>query len=334
MLAIRAMIGVVVLVSVASFSAVLTPLDAQAALAVRNISQDTVVDPAVISARMNAVVAELDLYTRGDPPDTLRPLIDSTRALALRTPTVRSRAVREEMARRVLAQLATIRASLPAAMTSGARAVRARATGAPSPGVFILVPDVVFTFGYSYSAINSGHANTAEIETNLIGAAAGVVFDALGEERLGKYLKDNLGVGTGFPLDTGARLTGSAGIALGQTVVGRVRLLPALTVEELDAHDMRVPEELRTALPNEKSFSLPALSVTVVPGTAFVGRLLPLITVGYVAPQYFPGGPFNAVAALFSSKRSDYRRVGSSGWTLGIAVPLTGVKRATVDPQP
>src|SRR4051812_19605685 len=80
-------------------------LVAQAPLAVRNMSRDTVPDPESVAAQMNAVVSELDLYAPERMEASLRALIDSTRRLALRVPILRSPKVRDATVSEVMARL-------------------------------------------------------------------------------------------------------------------------------------------------------------------------------------------------------------------------------------
>jgi len=54
-----------------------------------------------------------------------------------------------------------------------------------------------------------------------------------------------------------------------------------------------------------------------------------IASVSVITPVYFPGGPFEAITALFSDDAKKYERHGSVGWRIGIHVPLRIVKETT-----
>jgi hypothetical protein len=207
------------------------------------------------------------------------------------------------------------------------------AAGAP-PHIFTAVPDVVFTIGLSATAGPSKERyGSTDLETNLIGAAAGVVFDALGEKKLAEYLKNNFAAGAGFPVNKsrGKRtLTNHAAIGLGEAKLGSMRVWPALGTEQTDTSDRRIPESVVTSDVAQKSWSAPTLAVSALSEQWLIdiraGKLRPIFTLGIRFPQYYPGDPYQAIAALFSSSREKYRRAGGYRFTAAVAVPLLKVK--------
>lgn len=199
------------------------------------------------------------------------------------------------------------------------------------PALFLVGPAVNFTLGYSYNSSDSGDVHAVELGTNLVGAAAASVFGALGEDRLAKFLRENLSVSTGFPTHSGGKLVTSAGVALGEIPVGRIILWPTLSITQVDTSDRRLPGELRSS--TEKSWSYPALSVGILYdkwlGCFKADRCYPpVLVLGATAPQFYPGTPFAALGALFTDNREKYQREGKWGVNVGLAIPLRALKKA------
>lgn len=199
------------------------------------------------------------------------------------------------------------------------------------PALFYIGPAVNFTLGYNFSSASAGDVHSLELGTNLVGAAAGTIFDALGEDSLAKFLRENMGVSTGFPTHRGGKLTTSAGIALGEFEVGAVILYPTLSMTQVDTTDRRIPGEVR-ADSSQESWSIPALTV----GVLTADNLLcfkaercypPVFVLGVTMPQYYPGNSFAAIGALFTDNRSKFRREGSWRFNAGVAIPLRALRK-------
>jgi hypothetical protein len=218
-----------------------------------------------------------------------------------------------------------------AALTLG---LSARAAASSPPHIFTAVPDVVFTIGLGVTGGPSAERyGSTDLETNLIGAAAGVVFDAIGEKKLAEYLKNNFAAGAGFPLNksTGKRtLTNHAAIGLGEAKLGTIRVWPALSTEQTDTSDRRIPQDVVSSDQTQKSWATPTFAVSLMREAWLTdiraGKLRPIITVGIRFPQYYPGDPYQAIAALFSSSREKFRRAGGYRFSAAISVPLLKVK--------
>jgi hypothetical protein len=225
-----------------------------------------------------------------------------------------------------------IATQVPAGMLSQSLVVRAASPGPPQ--IYTAVPDVVFTIGIGLTGGPSAERYAGvDLQTNLIGAAASVIFDALDEKKLAEYLKNNLASGVGFPTNRnrGKRtLTNAAGIGLGEAKLGTLRVWPVLGTEQTDTTDLRVPRSVVASQQGQKSWSTPTLAVAALPEDWLLairaGKLRPIVSLGIRFPQYYPGDPYQAIAALFSSNREKYRRAGGYRFTASVAVPLLKVK--------
>jgi hypothetical protein len=201
------------------------------------------------------------------------------------------------------------------------------------PGVFVAVPEVVFTVGYehTFKRKDQPDGGGVSIGTNMLGAAVGTAFDAIGSSSLQDYFKKNLSAGLTIPTGSDTRMSGALGVGLGKSVTFRdITIWPTLSFEQLDTADARVPDTLHVLGPKESRWSQPALSVAIVYPRLLErisdGRLGFIGTIGIRLPHYYAGDTFSAVGALFSSKRSDFRRAGGAQFTVGIAIPLLPVK--------
>ena len=173
----------------------------------------------------------------------------------------------------------------------------------------------------------------------LVGAAAGVVFDALGEERLATYFKQNLSVSTGFPTHRGGKLVTNAAIGLGAVDLGGAMLLATLGMSQVDTSDRRIPNGLLVQAAEQESWAFPTLSVALLsrrwlPCFADGKCYPPVVVVGATAPQFYPGSPLAAIGALFTENRKAYRREGSWGINVGVAVPLRALERPKAPERP
>ncbi|MDF1502436.1 hypothetical protein [Roseisolibacter sp. H3M3-2] len=196
-------------------------------------------------------------------------------------------------------------------------------------------PAVNFTLGYNATRAASGRrgwAQDVELGTNLVGAVAGAVFGALADAKLGTYLKQNLAVNVGIPTVRGRRITSTAGIALGELPAGKVVVWPTLAMTQMDTADRRIPAELGRSVPDQATWSAPALTLGVLYtenlGCVREGKCFPpVLVLGATVPQYYPGNPYAAIAALFGDDREKYRQTGGWRLTAGLAVPLRGLTR-------
>ncbi len=181
---------------------------------------------------------------------------------------------------------------------------QARAPAPVSPQAFDLVPAVVFTAGW---ALTDGTDMTTQhsfaVSTNLLGAAVGDLFQAIGAPDMKDYLSKNVAVGTSFPAGEGGRLSGFVQLGLGEMrlplpILGRaVALWPALAVEQLDVADRRTPATLVTLDTTRQAWTAPVLSLgmTFWSGQKLRERieraeLTPIVSFGLMLPYYFPGG--------------------------------------------
>jgi hypothetical protein len=222
-----------------------------------------------------------------------------------------------------------------------------RATAAGTvPQVFTSLNNIVFTAGVDVSvsrnardanARGSGTTSSFSIATNLLGATAGSGFDAIGAEGMKTYLTQNIAAGTAIPMDKSNSLTAFLGLGLGQYAIGSVTLWPVINVEQTDTADTRTPVSLRSVKTDQKTWSAPTIGIGIVLPEgwykkASLGKAGLIPTIGVRVPHYYPGDPFAAIAALFSTKRSEYVRAGSAVYTFGLALPLTKAAAAQQSP--
>ena len=200
--------------------------------------------------------------------------------------------------------------------------------GITIPQAFTTMKDVVFTLGYELAVGKSAGTNgSVSLATNLLGAAAGAAFDAIGSTEMKNYLSSNIAAGTALPTGPRNSLTSFVGLGLGKVPLFGATLWPAINIEETDTADTRTPRELLSIRSDQKTWSAPEFDLGIVLPDGFISKLgmgkIGLIpTLGIKAPHYFPGDPFTALAALFSAKRSDYVRAGKSLYTFGLVIPI------------
>jgi hypothetical protein len=165
---------------------------------------------------------------------------------------------------------------------------------------------VVFTIGYDHSwGTGFSSVSSFTVATNLLGATAGSIFDALGSKSLKDYFSRNVAAGTSIPSGSRNTLTAQIGLGLGKRDIWKVTLWPAINFEQTDTADTRTPLELRTRNPGQKVWSAPTFALGIVPPalkTPLLDRLTFIPIVGVRVPHYYPGDPFSALAALFTSK--------------------------------
>ncbi len=223
-------------------------------------------------------------------------------------------------------------------LDSAARASIARTTFSLSGQVATLsappalanIPEVAFVIGGAMVvAKDRPGIGVVEVSTNLLGAAAGSAFDAIGSNALKEYFQDNLTIGTGFPIGGTHRLTATLGVGLGTLRIGNFGVWPAISVQQFDSSDARVPRALVAANPGQQNWSSPMISLAVAPwGLVRLqerisrGRLQPIFTVGVRIPYYYPDDPFAAVAALFTGQRVAYQKSSSPAFEVGVFFPL------------
>jgi len=200
------------------------------------------------------------------------------------------------------------------------------------PFIFVAVPDVVFTVGYEYAPSRGEQPaiSSTSLGTNLLGAAVGSAFNAIGSKSLQDYFTSNISAGLSIPSGSRTRLSGAVGVGLGGVSFRGVGLYPALSFEQLDSADARIPGSLVQRRPKESRWSQATLGVAIAYPKLLQnvanGQLGFIASVGLRLPHYFAGDPFSAVGAIFSTKRSEFERAGKSQLTFGVALPLMRVK--------
>lgn len=216
------------------------------------------------------------------------------------------------------------------------RQVRILATGNP-PAAHTLVDRVAFSVGYFMNAADGRHpAHDAAVSTNLLGAALGTAFGALGNPQLSGYLERNVVMGAGLSIADENKISGAFGLGLGGVQVRSWSLWPVLNIEQVDTTDGRVPADVRQLRPTEGTWSNVALSVGIVPYSqktftdrVAAGRAAPVLVVGLSLPVYYPGDPAATLAAMFTDNRRRFERSGKLGLLMGVSIPLLRLDKAT-----
>ena len=220
--------------------------------------------------------------------------------------------------------------------------------------VSTLVPDVAFTIGPELS-FGGQTVGTFGISTNLLGAAAGTAFDALGADKLKQYFQDNVAVATVLPTNGVKKITAQIGLGLGGLAFGsqvirvnetttktvpRITVWPALQIDQHDTSDARVPSDLKTRFSDQKSWASPSIAIALVPWSeeeieqrVKARKFVVIPTIGVRLPYFFPGESFDALAALFSKRRTDFERGGKTQVTIGLAVPFPKVSPPSPPPS-
>jgi hypothetical protein len=199
------------------------------------------------------------------------------------------------------------------------------------PAIFNRVRDVVFTIGYegAFERGDQPSYDGVSLGTNLLGAAVGTGFDALGSESLKNYFMNSLSAGVTIPSGSDTRMSGALGVGLGGIDFRGISFWPTLSFEQLDTADARVPRDLIADSPEESRWSQATIGVAIayprLVERVAGGQVGFILTLGLRLPHYYPGDTFSAVGAVFSSKRTDFRREGRSQFTIGVAVPLLKV---------
>jgi hypothetical protein len=208
------------------------------------------------------------------------------------------------------------------------RSFSARASTVPA--IHAAVPDVVFVaLGGASLGSGFGPALTVGLSTNLVGAAAATLLQALGTDPLAAYMKKNFAIGMSVPLTGSTRLAGEFGVGLGEMRGSRSTWWPALNLVQMDTSDARLPVNVIAVDSTRGSWSSLQFSVAWIPmnverfrARVGCGKLVPVWTFGVAAPYYYPGDPASAVTAIFGERRSTYRRAGGARFSVGVAVPL------------
>jgi len=216
----------------------------------------------------------------------------------------------------------------------------AASTPPPIPAIQTLVPDVSFTVSYG-TAVAKGARGGVGINSNLLGAAAGTAFDALGSKPLQDYFTNNLGVGAQIPTSGDGKLSSAIGLGLGGVTVGGYGFWPALGLQEFDSGDQTLSALLTTQNPAQKTWSqlvfgvgVPLFGLSGAIERICEGRLAPVLSVGISLPYYYPGNAYTALGAVFTSRRNDYVHVSGTRLLLAIDVPLLKVgARPTYDTE-
>jgi hypothetical protein len=193
--------------------------------------------------------------------------------------------------------------------------------------------DVVFTLGAGLSAGPGKEIGSGGFNTNLIGAAAGAVFDAIDATPLKDYMLNNVSAGTAIPFNGSTKLSAQITLGFGGLDLGKAQIWPVVGLEQTDTADARTPRALVTRNPSAGNWSSPLFAVGLVPMSLTKtqenlgkGKLVPIISIGLRIPYYYPNDPFSALVALFTNKRSDYVKEGKVRFEAGITIPLTRVR--------
>jgi hypothetical protein len=202
----------------------------------------------------------------------------------------------------------------------------------PIPAIFTLVPQVAFTASYGGSVVSSRFASGLGFNTNMVGAAIGSAFDALGSGALKEYFTNNVAVGASVPTSGGGKVSSDLGLGLGGVRIGAWAFWPVLGLGELDSADTRLPSELLQRKPAAATWSQLTFGVGVPFGGVNsairrmrCGKLAPVFSVGIRLPYYFPGNAYSGIAAVFTSRRNEYEKIGGASFLIGVDVPLLKV---------
>jgi len=206
--------------------------------------------------------------------------------------------------------------------------------GLPVPGTATLVPDIVFSVGPEFYSGATNSLTTIGISSNLLGAAGGAVFDALGSATLKDYFSKNVSVGTAFPTNgDNKKLSAQLGLGLGGINLRAITIWPVLNFEQTDREDGRVPTSIKEGAPDEKNWTSPIFSVAIVPFATKAledrlraGKLVPIPVLGVRLPYYYPGDVFTALGAVFTSKRADYVSSGKAQFIIAVSLPLLRIQ--------
>lgn len=203
--------------------------------------------------------------------------------------------------------------------------------------IFHLAKDVSFTTGVNFLFRSAKDVDSQlDLGTSLLGALAGSAFDAIGADPMKKFLTDHLAVTTSVPFHGSERIQMTAGVALGQVEFPvpfikpstRLILWPVANFASTDTLDRALPREVYATNKSSSSWTSFHFDVAITTRKAVdaikAGKagMTPFVTVGIAAPYYYPGGPFEAAAALFGNGRTRYTHASSPRLSLGIAVPL------------
>lgn len=202
--------------------------------------------------------------------------------------------------------------------------------GVEVPQIFNKIPEVVFTLGTDVT-LGSKSTTGVSIGTNMLGAAAGAAFNAIGSETLKNFFTNNISAGTTIPASRDTRISAQLGLGLGEIGVPHVTLWPVLGLEQVDTADRRFPKELVAMNPDQQAWTTAIVSVAIVPNAFLTrfgeGKFALIPSVGVRLPHYYPSDPFNALGALFSTKRQSFERAGKSEFLVSLSFPLRRVKQ-------
>lgn len=207
------------------------------------------------------------------------------------------------------------------------------------PAVHVLVPEVVFVVGAEAAQLAPDEKNSwvgiVGVSTNLVGAVIGTGFEALGSGSLKEYVTNNFSVGAAIPTSGPHKFTSQLGLGLGTLTIGRFTLWPAINIEQLDTADARIPHSVFAADSAEANWSRPGIGLAIPFGSTNAvverirsGHVVPIFTIGYTVPYFYPGNSVAALAALFTAKRNEYVKTGRGRFSIGVSIPLLKVKPA------
>lgn len=207
----------------------------------------------------------------------------------------------------------------------------AASTAPPISAIQTLVPDVSFTASYG-TAVTRGARGGIGVNSNLLGAAAGAAFDALGSKTLQDYFTNNLGVGAQIPASGNGKVSAAVGLGLGAVTLGSYGFWPALGIQEFDSGDQNLSAVLTAQNPSQKTWSqlvfgvgVPLFGVPKAIKLICEGKLAPVLSIGVSLPYYYPGDAYTALGAVFTSRRVDYIHVSGTRFLIAVDVPLLKV---------
>jgi hypothetical protein len=233
---------------------------------------------------------------------------------------------------RVDTALARYRRGCDPAHNRSCRQLSTQALAPLPPQVYAVAPGVVFGIGWSLTiGPHMTGVHSFGLSSNLLGAAAGGLTDALGVGGGGfkDYLAENVSVGTTLPTGGQARLTGFVQLGLGELRLQGRPVWPVVGVEQLDSADHRLPRTLLRA--DSTATRWTALQLAI--GVSFLsesklreriaaGVPVPIVTLGISFPYYFPGDPFQSLAGIVSGKTKRYVHDGRVRFMIGVGMPL------------
>lgn len=207
-----------------------------------------------------------------------------------------------------------------------------------NPQIGLLVKEVVFTLGGEISMGDDvPPVQALQLDTNLLGAAAGNLIGGLGSKDLKEFLTNNIGGTVSFPTANSNKLGGQISVGLGGISFRNFTIWPTLGMEQLSGEDDRIPESIREGLTEENS-SAPEISIGIIAMTIAefqkklkAGGLVPVFSLSVRLPFYYPGDSYSALGALFTNDRSKFDKAGKVQFQFGVSFPIRKVDPPKAD---